>query len=382
MGRRGYPPEFRRRVIDLLEAGRKVADIARDLEISEQTIYSWRRQHRIDRGLVSGLSTGERAELMAARRRIAQLEIELKIARRATELLKDVKPPKVRFAAITTMAAEGLPIEASCRMLDVSHSGFYAWRGRAPSERAIRHAWLTDLVTEIHVASRQTYGSIRVHAELTMGRGVQVGRHQVELVMRRACLKGVMGRRKRPRIERPDAVALDRVDRAFARSKRDELWVTDITEHPTREGKVYCCVVLDTFSRRVVGWSIDSTPAAALVTNALGMAIDSRAPKGTLIHSDQGTQFTSWAFTHRAKASGLVPSMGSIGDCYDNAMIEAFWSRMQVELLDRQSWRTRIELANAIFEYLEIFHNRRRRHSALGMLTPVEFEEGQLSVVA
>ena len=159
--------------------------------------------------------------------------------------------------------------------------------------------------------------------------------------------------------------------------------MTDITEHPTREGKVFCCVVLDTFSRRVVGWSIDSLPTAALVTNALGMAISSRNPDaGTLIHSDQGTQFTSWAFTHRAKASGLVPSMGSIGDCYDNAMIEAFWSRVQVELLDRQTWRTRIELANAIFDYLEIFHNRQRRHSALGMLTPIEFEEQELSVVA
>jgi len=155
------------------------------------------------------------------------------------------------------------------------------------------------------------------------------------------------------------------------------------TEHPTQEGKVYCAVVLDAFSRRVVGWSIDASPTAALVTNALGMAIDSRDPRaGTLIHSDQGTQFTSWAFTHRAKASGLVPLMGSIGDCYDNAMIESFWSRMQVELLDRQPWRTRVELANAIFEYLEMFHNRRRRHSALGMLTPVEFEARQLTVVA
>jgi transposase InsO family protein len=200
--------------------------------------------------------------------------------------------------------------------------------------------------------------------------------------MRRAGVRGIVGRRKRPRIERPDAIALDLVDRSFARSARDELWVTDITEHPTREGKVYCAVVLDAFSRRVVGWSIDSSPTAALVTNALGMAIASRSPSGTLIHSDQGTQFTSWAFTHRARASGLVPSMGSIGDCYDNAMIESFWSRMQVELLDRQTWRTRVELANAIFEYLEVFHNRQRRHSALGMLTPIEFEAQELTVVA
>jgi putative transposase len=133
--------------------------------------------------------------------------------------------------------------------------------------------------------------------------------------------------------------------------------------------------VLDVFSRRVVGWSIDSAPTSALVTNALGMAIGNRRPDGTLIHSDHGTQFTSWAFTRRALDSGLVPSMGSIGDCYDNAVIESFWARMQVELLDRQRWSTHVELANAIFEYLEIFHNRKRRHSALGMCTPVEYEK-------
>jgi putative transposase len=141
--------------------------------------------------------------------------------------------------------------------------------------------------------------------------------------------------------------------------------------------------VLDTYSRRVVGWSIDSSPTAALVTNALGMAIDSRRPpSGTIIHSDQGSKFGSWAFTDRAKESGLAPSMGSVGDCFDNSMIESFWSRMQVELLDRQRWRTRIELANAIFEYLEIWHNRRRRHSALGWVSPLEFENRSKIVVA
>ncbi len=139
---------------------------------------------------------------------------------------------------------------------------------------------------------------------------------------------------------------------------------------------MYCAVVLDVHSRRVVGWSIDSSQTAALATNALGMAISNRSsrPAGTVIHSDHGVQFTSWAFTRRAHESGLVPSMGSIGDCYDNAVIESFWGRVQTELLNRRRWRTRIELANALFEYLEIFHNRRRRHSALGMLTPTEYE--------
>jgi putative transposase len=281
------------------------------------------------------------------------------------------------------MAAEALPVQVCCRVLEVSQSGFYAWRSRAPSPRAIRHAWLTDAIHQIHADSRQTYGSRRVHAELTLGRGISVGYHAVELLMRRAGLQGVTGRPKFRRGLRPEATAGDLVQRQFARTGRDQLWVTDITEHPTREGKLYCAVVLDACSRRVVGWSIDATPTAALVTNALGMAIQSRKPTpGTLIHSDQGVQFTSWAFSQRAKASGLVPSMGGVGACFDNAMIESFWSRMQVELLDRQRWRTRIQLANAIFEYLELFHNRQRRHSSLGMLSPIEFETRQPTTVA
>ena len=192
--------------------------------------------------------------------------------------------------------------------------------------------------------------------------------------MRRATIQGISGRPKFRRV--PGVVtAADRVERQFHRDNPDELWVTDVTEHPTREGKLYCAVVLDAWSRRVIGWSIDGSPNTALVTNALGMAIDQRRPtNGTVIHSDQGTQFTSWAFTRRAVDSGLLPSMGSVGDCFDNAVMEAFWSRVQVELLDRKRWSTRVELANAMFEYLEIFHNRQRRHSSLGMLTPVEFE--------
>jgi transposase InsO family protein len=273
------------------------------------------------------------------------------------------------------IAAEGLPVERACALLGVSVSGCYGWLRRAPSARSIRHAWLTEIISGVHAGSRQTYGAKRVHAELTLGRGIAVCRQTVETLMRQAGLRGISGRSKHSK--NPNvATALDLVDRDFARTEPDRLWVTDITEHPTREGKVYCAVVLDTFSRRVVGWSIDSRPAASLVTNALGMAIDSRRPAAdqTVIHSDQGTQFTSWAFTQRAIDPGLLPSMGSVGDCFDNAMIESFWSRMQVELLDRKRWHTRIELANAIFEYLEIWHNRQRRHTSLGMLTPVEFE--------
>ena len=273
------------------------------------------------------------------------------------------------------MASEGLPVEVACRVLSVSWAGFYAWRSRPPSARSVRHAWLTDVIREVHAASYGNYGAKRVHAELVLGRGIRVGHNAVAMLMQRACIAGRSGARKRWGLSRA-ATADDLVDRMFVRERPNQLWVTDITEHPTREGKVYCAVVLDAFSRRVVGWSIAHNPTAALTCNALGMAIEQReAQRGeTVIHSDHGTQFTSWAFTERARQSGLVPSMGSVGDCYDNAMIEAFWSRMQVELLDTRRWRTRVELANAIFEYIEIFHNRRRRHSSLGMLTPIEYD--------
>ncbi len=271
------------------------------------------------------------------------------------------------------MAGEGLPVEVCCRVLCVSCAGYYAWRFRPPSARAVRHAWLTDLIREVHAASYGAYGANRVHAELVLGRGITVGHNAVAMLMQRAGIQGRTGSRRWRGAG--VATAQDLVDRQFLRTRPNELWLTDITEHPTREGKVYCAVVLDAFSRRVVGWSISHNPTAALTTNALGMAIEQRdASRGTVIHSDHGTQFTAWTFTDRAKRSGLLPSMGSVGDCYDNAMIEAFWSRMQVELLNTRRWKTRIELANAIFEYIEIFHNRRRRHSALGMRTPIEYE--------
>lgn len=190
------------------------------------------------------------------------------------------------------MAGEGHAVERACRITGVSHSGFYMWRLRAPSPRAIRHAWLLDQIIQVHAASRGTYGARRVHAELTLGRGVKVGHSAIEMLMSRAQIYGLPGAKRRKKVPRV-VTATDLVDRNFDRVEPDRLWVTDITEHPTREGKLYCCVVLDTFSRRVVGWSIDHRQDTALVTNALGMAITNRNPdadREVVIHSDHGTQ--------------------------------------------------------------------------------------------
>ncbi|MBC7596801.1 MAG: IS3 family transposase [Kineosporiaceae bacterium] len=370
-----YPAEFRARVLALLRAGKTVQQVARELDLSDATIYNWRRQDEIDTGNRPGLSSPQAAELATARRRIRGLEEEVLILNRAAEKWKPVVRPKERFALIADLGDQGCSIERASRVLEVSAAGFYAWRQRPPSERAIRHAWLTDVIREVHAESFQTYGARRVYAELTLGRGLTVGRGAVELLMGRAGLYGLPGPRKSRLILPKLTTAGDLVRREFTREAIDQLWVTDITEHPTREGKVYCCVVLDICSRKIVGWSIDSSQTAALATNALGMAIQARRPPdGAVIHSDHGVQFTSWAFTQRALDSGLLPSMGAVGSCYDNAVIESFWGRMQVELLNRRRWNTRLELANAIFEYLEIFHNRKRRHSSLGMLTPTEYE--------
>ena len=192
--------------------------------------------------------------------------------------------------------------------------------------------------------------------------------------MRRAGLSGLPLRRRAKRVPSQKTVT-DLVKRQFTADGPNRLWVTDITEHPTREGKLYCCVVIGVFSRRVVGWATGSVQRADLATNALGMATGSRRPSpGPVIHGDHGSQFTSWAFTSRAKNAGLLPSLGTVGDPCDNAVVESFRGRMQVELLNRQRRRTRAGLANAIFEYTEGFHNRRRRHSALARATPLEFE--------
>src|SRR5215211_3890170 len=255
----------------LVEAGRPIAEVAQALGISDQSIDTWRRQDRIDRGLEPGLTSGEKAELGAAKRRIAELETELQALRRAMELVREVVPPR-RFQAAAVMAADGLPVEVACRVLDASTSGSDALRSRPPWPRAIRHAWLTDLISQ---ASGGTYGGLGVHAELRLGRGMMVGHGAVAMLMRRAGLAGATGRPKW-RHTKPDQVAADLVDRQFSRTGPNQLWVTEITEHPTREGKVDCAVVLDAFSRRVVGWSIDASPTAALVTNALGMAITAR----------------------------------------------------------------------------------------------------------
>jgi putative transposase len=267
-----------------------------------------------------------------------------------------------------------------CRLLGVSRSGYYAWRRRPPSERARFDAVLSEKIETIHRNSRATYGAPRVHAELR-AIGIRCSRKRVARLMRRAKLRGCLrGRRMRTthRVALQQAAA-DLVERNFASEEPDRLWVADITYVRSKEGFVYLAFILDACSRKVVGWSMATHLRTEIVVDALQMAIARRKPSPGLVHhSDRGVQYTSLFFGKRLEDEGLLPSMGRVGSAYDNALAEAFAATLKTELLYRSSLPTREVVKTAIFEYIEGFYNTRRRHSALGYLSPAEFEEVKL----
>ena len=271
------------------------------------------------------------------------------------------------------------PIATMCRLLGVSASGYHAWRRRPPSRRGEDDAVLLARIREIHAASRGTYGAPRIHAELAAD-GRRVGGKRVARLMRAAGLAGV-SRRKGVRTTRRDhraRPAPDLVQREFTADAPDRLWVADITYIPTWAGFLYLAVVLDAFSRRIVGWAMASHLRTDLVLDALDMALAQRRPSDVVHHSDQGSQYTSIAFGARCRQAGVRPSMGSVGDCYDNAMCESFFATLECELLDHHRFRSQAEARMAVFAFIEGWYNTRRRHSAIGYLSPVDYERSTL----
>ena len=269
------------------------------------------------------------------------------------------------------------PVRLMCRLLQVSTSGYYAWRSRPESARAKSERALTEEIRRVHQESRGVYGSPRVHAEL-VAHGIHVGRHRVARLMRRERLRGCPKKRFRVTTGRnPEhAVAKNLLKQDFAANGPNQIWASDITYISTREGWLYLAVVMDLYSRRIVGWSMSPWLGRRIVLDALRMAIACRRPKGVLIHhSDRGSQYTSDDYRKELARHGITCSMSSTGNCYDNAAVESFFGVLKRERVNRVRYQTRDEARADLFEYIEVFYNRKRRHGYLGNTSPADFEE-------
>lgn len=267
------------------------------------------------------------------------------------------------------------PVVTQCRVLDVSPSGFYAWLKRSPSKRRQADLALGDRIEALHRESRETYGRPRIQADLR-DENIFASDKRVARLMRERHIQGATRRKGfKTTIRDKDArPAPDLVNRKFTASAPDQLWVADITYVPTLAGFLFLAIVLDVFSRRVVGWSMATHMRSELVVDALDMAIHNRKPTNVIHHSDQGSQYTSIAFSKRCEDVGVQPSMGSVGDCYDNAMCESFNAILECELLVRHRFKSPREAALAVFDFIEGFYNPRRRHTAIGNISPAEYE--------
>ncbi|GAA5192494.1 IS3 family transposase [Rugosimonospora acidiphila] len=251
-----------------------------------------------------------------------------------------------------------------------------AYRRRTLSTRGVRRIIVADAIEEIHQRSRGTYGKRRIRAALLEEHDMVVNLKLVGALMRERGLSGLPRQRRRAPNLLKVATPADLVQRQFTADRPNELWFTDITEHPARDGKVYCCAILDAFSKMVVARTFSTVADTSLVNNAVNMAARERARHATtVLHADHGTQFTSWAFGENLRRYELLPSFGTVGDCYDNAVMESFWGRMQTELLDTKKWQTTLELTIAMADYIDNFHNTHRRHSYLGYISPAEYEK-------
>lgn len=271
-----------------------------------------------------------------------------------------------------------LPVTTCCRVMGVSRAGFYQRRAQPVTDTELAEAYAANEVHDIWTMSRRSYGSPRVRTELRLGRRVRRSKTTCERLMRICGAVGIHYPKRNRGCTRPGDGDIndDLVNRAFDPDGPDRLWCMDITEHPTAEGKVYLAVVIDAWARRVVGWSIADHLRAELVADAVQMATWRRQPprNQVIAHSDHGSQYTSWLFGNRLRDAGLLGSMGSIGDCFDNSVAEAFFSIIQRELLDQHNWHTRHQLAAAIFEWIECWYNPRRRHSYTQGLSPIDYE--------
>ncbi|MCT1734832.1 IS3 family transposase [Kocuria marina] len=369
-----YPEEFRR---DVVAVARKheapLSQIARDFGISEATLHNWLRKADVDDGVRPGVTTAESEELRVLKRRNRLLEQENEILRRAAAFFARELPPKMTYPLVLDLAADGIPVAVTCRVLGFSKQSFYEWRAKPVTARDWDDAHLIDAAIAIH-AEDPAFG-YRFIAEELPDHGITAGENRVQRLCSAQRLFSVHSK-KRGLNRRPGpSVHDDLVERDFTAGAPNELWLTDLTEHRTDEGKLYLCAIKDVYSNRIVGYSIDSRMKASLAVTALRSAVARRGTvTGCVVHSDRGSQFRARKFVHELTHHGLVGSMGRVGACADNAAMESFFALLQKNVLDRQRWSTREDLRLSIVTWIEKTYHRRRRQRRLGRLTPVEFE--------
>ncbi|WP_204814880.1 IS3 family transposase [Paenarthrobacter ilicis] len=367
-----YGAEFRQDVIDVARKGEApLAQIAKDFGLSVTTLKRWIAiADRKESG--AGPAATESAEMRELKKRNRLLEQENEILRRAAAYLARDINPKMIYPLVTDLAADGVPVAVTCRVLGFSKQGYYRWKANPVTERDWIDAHLVNAARDIH-AEDPAFG-YRFIADELPEKGIEAGENRVQRLCRDHGIWSVFSKKRGLNRKPGPPVHDDLVERDFTAAAPNELWLTDITEHPTAEGKLYLCAVKDVYSGRIVGYSMDSRMKSSLAVAALENAVRARRPAGTVVHSDRGSQFRSRRFVESLRHNGLTGSMGRVGACADNAAMESFFSMLQKNVLDRQRWLTRQDLRLAITTWIERTYHRRRRQRRLGKLTPIEYE--------
>ncbi|MFQ5935117.1 MAG: IS3 family transposase [Acidiferrobacterales bacterium] len=372
-----FSAEFKQEAVALVKrSGKSANQVARELGISQTSLSRWIREVQASPGEENIFATQE--ELRRLRKEVERLRMERDILKKANGLLRQGIP--VRYQFIEAEKAR-FPVIGLCRVLQVSRSGFYAWQARPESPRVRQNRRLELKIRAIHRGSRRNYGSPRVHDALREA-GEHCGRHRVARLMRAAGLRAKTVRKFRATTDAAHThpVAENLLAQGFSAQAPNARWVSDITYVPTGEGWLYLAVVLDLFSRAVVGWAMAPRMTAQLVRDALTMALWRRGRvAGLLLHSDRGCQYASDDYQQLLWANGIVCSMSRKGNCYDNAAMESFFGTLKRELVHHERYRTREAAMASIFEYIEVFYNHQRKHSAINYQAPMVYERQRVS---
>ncbi|MDP7301828.1 MAG: IS3 family transposase [Pirellulaceae bacterium] len=374
--RRKFTKEFKSEIVNLVRnGGRSVPDVAREYDLVETCVYSWVKQARVDsgNGPAGALMSQEKEELSRLRKENRELRRERDFLSPSDGILREGKTMKFRFINAWTGS---FPVAWMCRRLGVSRAGYYAWNERPESARTQRDRHLALKVRAFHKASDGVYGSPRIYRDLS-GEGEKVSRKRVARLMRENGLSGEPPKRRQRTTDSAHKlpIAENIVARNFNPKTPNQIWASDITYVRTWQGWLFVAVVLDLFSRRVVGWAAAEHMRTELVTDALRMAINERRPgQGLVHHSDRGSQYASGPYQKLLHDHGMTCSMSRKGDCWDNGVVESFFATLKKELIYRNSWPSRLRASTAIDEYIDRFYNSRRRHSTLGFVSPMEYE--------